>query len=218
MRRALALPALGALVAALVMLVAGARDERSLAFSSDAAITGEVGRFDPGEYGCQAPVRVVAPFRAIAPAIAEPDREPGGPVRLRVLRDGRSLAVGVVQHVNNGDRPHVRLDHEIPMGSPIVVCVENLQGRPLGVFGDPDGRADPSSLRVDGVLVAGDLALDFYADHPRSVVAQAGEIARRTARFAAGFGGAWTAWLMAALVLLAAPALLAAALRDADRP
>jgi hypothetical protein len=69
-----------------------------------------------------------------------------------------------------------------------------------------------SSASLDGKDLPGrDIAIVFPRDKPKSALALVPEMFRRASLFRPGWLGAWTYWVLAALVLLAAPLLLARA-------
>jgi hypothetical protein len=76
------------------------------------------------------------------------------------------------------------------------------------------GRGDP--LRPPHALLGGRRLLDdldlAFERGPRTLLSQAPAIAQRAALFRAGWVGTWTYAVLALLLVLAVPALLAAAL------
>jgi hypothetical protein len=58
--------------------------------------------------------------------------------------------------------------------------------------------------------------LTFGRRHPTTALSLVPTMFRRAGLFHGGWVGAWTYWLLAALVALAVPALLVRALRDAE--
>jgi hypothetical protein len=84
----------------------------------------------------------------------------------------------------------------------------------VAVFGNAGIASRPTTAAVAGKPVDADLNVAFERD-PRSLLSLAPAIAERAALFRAGWVGLWTYALLAALMLLAVPALLVRALRDA---
>src|SRR5206468_5663138 len=101
-------------------------------------------------------------------------------------------------------------------------CFRNLGPGKALLFGDTElGSVHPtistSVASVDGhPLLADDIALVIPRPKPKSVLALVPEMFRRAALFRPGFVGAWTYWVLAALILIAAPLLLARAMASAD--
>jgi hypothetical protein len=101
-------------------------------------------------------------------------------------------------------------------GATIALCIRN-DGRRL-VY-PSGGEQEPDSGTVEGHHRSGaDLALVFAREHPRSALGLVPTIFRRAALFRFGWLGAWAYWTLAALVLLAVPALCVLALRRAAGP
>jgi hypothetical protein len=74
-----------------------------------------------------------------------------------------------------------------------------------------------SAATLDGRRLPNrDIAMVFPRAEPKSVLALVPEMFRRAALFRPGWVGAWTFWLLAALILLGAPLLLARALASAE--
>ena len=102
-------------------------------------------------------------------------------------------------------------------GESIAVCVENRGRRPAFIYGDADAAARSSTSYLNGKPTGSDLALEFERRRPRSLAGLIPAMFDRAALFRAQWVGAWTYWLLAALVVVGAPALLVGAVRAAAR-
>jgi hypothetical protein len=163
---------------------------------------------------CQTPIEVLADTRAVELWVRT--SHPGAPLAVMV-RDLRGRPLG-------RDRVTVGPGHPAPVqasfarireGTSIALCVRNLGAAPVAASG---GQQEPDA----GTLMAGqrrgsDLTLVFLRERPRSDLGLVPTMFRRAALFRFGWVGAWTFWVLAALVLLVVPALCAFALARAAR-
>ena len=207
-------------VLALVVL-AGAR-ETQLAFTIGVTPAGPQRAIEPGQTGCQGTIDVPegGAFDAVevalgtygrpGPALAATIREqPGG----AVLESGR-LAGGYPDVADGLQR--IALDREVPAGSRIAVCLRNAGSTKVAPFGNGDVVNGLSTYTVDGEPAGTDITIRFQQP-AQSMLSRFGEVADRAALFRPGWVGAWTYWLMAAVIPLGIPALLAFALPGALR-
>jgi hypothetical protein len=164
-----------------------------------------------GATACQGPLDVPTAFAA-----AEVRVEAPAGARLEVVRSaGRArLAAGAIAPARGGAAARTaRLDRAVPAGERVDVC---LSGRAaLAVHGGPGGWAPASGLRVDGRPAGTDATVALLRAEPASLLALLPEQARRASLFRPGWVGPWTYAVLLAAVVLAVPALLAAALRRA---
>jgi hypothetical protein len=103
-------------------------------------------------------------------------------------------------------------------GDSITVCIGNRGRRPVDVWGTIDGASGDTSASLNGKAIGMDMSIDFERDHERSLLALAPQMAERASLFRAGWLSPAAYAVLAALVLVAVPALLLAALRAALRP
>lgn len=183
-----------------------------------------VGRAEPGQVLCQGPIDVpkTAPFDGIT--IVARGEAPG---RARVLATIEGPAGGVVlARGRAGIAPQpapgtvaIPVAPRVRGGREIRVCLRSLGPGTLAVRGNADVAAASSTLRLDGRKLDRDMTLDFTAPQS-SLLGRAGDVMRRAALFRPDWTGTWTFWLLAALVALGVPVLLAVGLRSAglDEP
>lgn len=125
-----------------------------------------------------------------------------------------------------------------PRGPALDVIVRDVAGREIARGRIPAGYRDGSSpstrfqpVRADRTVSvclrrsgaagsrrrSGELTLTFLRSKPASTLSMLPTIFRRAALFRFGWVGAWTFWTLAALLVLAVPALCAFALARATR-
>jgi GT2 family glycosyltransferase len=208
--RNFALAAFGAVfaVALLVLGIAAGNDKGGVAFTNASAPVGEVVSLGPGGTSCE---RVDAPAGFDAVRLITIAKTNGQQLRA-VVREPASGAVigrghGLLPAGNGQVGVYVG---RVRGGRTIDLCLQNASARRIGLYGAP-GRA---RARRNGVNRAGDPTLVFETE-PRSLLHRIPDAFQRAALFKPGFLGAWSFWLLAALVLLAVPALTALALSRA---
>ena len=213
------------LVAALALALSAAGDKRTLAFSNGVNtfhLASFVGR---GYVACERDVHVEGGFDALQLALLAAPRRADLAVTVAPSSGGRPIASGPVPPGSGSRRTSiatVRLSRGIPAGGSVDICVRSRNARRLAaIMGNPDTGGDPSHVEVIGphggrAELGTDFHLVFLRDHPRSVLSQVPAIFRRAALFRPGFIGAWTYWVLLAIVLVAVPALLVRALRAAE--
>ncbi len=221
-RGAIVFASLAALGVALLLLV-GAGRETKLAFTLGVFPGGPVATLGSGQTGCQAPIDV--PEGGAFDAITVPlgtYRRPGSPVAATVtdVTTGRVLARGTLPggYPDVGERQleRIAVAPTVPEQSRIIVCLRNSGSGRVAIYGNPDIAAPASMLLKDGTPVGADAALRFET-RSRSVLSLFGRSADRASLFKAGWVGPWAFWLLAALVVLAVPALITFALVRAER-
>lgn len=210
--------AFGAVVAggfAAVAIAAGS-DERDLAFTLGVRPSLVAAEIPPGAEGCQRPVPVSEPFTGVRTQLGTYER-PGPPLELTV-RDARGSAVLARGDLARGypdvSQQTIELDRRIGGANRVSVCLRNAGDRRVAVYGGPELARRNSSVEVDGQEVATDMTLVFTRES-RSALALVPDVFDRASAFRPAWVGPWTFWALAALLLLAVPGLLAAALRDA---
>ena len=147
---------------------------------------------EAGQVICQTPIDVPAEFD-----------------RAQVTRaDGTAMLARV------GDaRTHQPVETPVPEGRRVEVCVEG----PVVVLGNAPLASRSSEARRNARPIKADLAVVFYRDDGKSILALAPDVVER----ASLFHGAWVKpWLLGALgvlLLTAFPLLLGVALRESSR-
>jgi hypothetical protein len=209
------------LLAVVVLGVAAAGLHRDpLAFTLGVVPGAAVATLQPGDELCQQPIAVPpgAGFDRVRFVLGTFGR-PGPRVNVTV-RDARTDTV-----LGRGRLPAGYADigrqpsHDVRVGSvpaerTVSVCLADRGDVKVALYGNADVAAAGTTATRQGKAQGYDLTLIFLRK-PRPVLAEAGAIARRAALFKPGWMGAWTVWLLAALVVLAVPALLVRAVAGA---
>jgi hypothetical protein len=209
---------LGLAVAAIAGLIgAAALDRRDLAFTPGVPIIGTAAELDSKEQACQTKLAVPEAFREIE-FVPLTGGEPGPRLNVKLLdtKSGRRLARRKVSAGYPGDRP-LRVDvGRVPAGRRVDVCIANRGPDDVKLAGGKSESVLGSPLTVEFHEVEGwAVSLRFLRGHPRPVLSQVPLIIHRAALFRPGLVGPWTFWLLAALMVVAVPLLLAQALRRA---
>jgi hypothetical protein len=219
MRRAVVVfLALAALSVGALLLVGAGRDTR-LAFTLGLTPGSAVTTLAPGQLACQSAIDV--PSGGGFDTIVIPlESGPGAQIEATVLDalTYRVLARGTPasESADAGGRRVARIHVTPAVGenTRVAVCLRNAGTGRVGVVGNADVAAPSSSLIKDGKPVGADAAFVFERAQ-RSVLSEFGVSADHAALFQAGWVGPWAFWLLAALVALGVPALLAFALTRA---
>jgi hypothetical protein len=206
------------------LLVGRAFDERPLQQRLGVFISGSVAALAPGHTGCQGSIALADDTSAVTFNPGTPHAEPG-PAIVATVRDHfsqKTLATGrLAAGYSVRKAQTAQLSPPVKANSQVDVCFRNLGPGKALLFGDTElGSVHPtistSSASVDGQpLLSQDIAMVFPRARPKSVLALVPDIFRRASLFRPGFVGPWVYWLLAALILLAAPLLLARALATA---
>lgn len=209
--------AIGAAAIAFVVFLAQ-REQRDFAFTANVRATHVVATAVPGEEACQRGLGTSARFDIVEVLLGTYAR-PGPPlaVTVREHESGRALARGRLSagaSDNTGARGLV--EPPVERGRDVDVCFRNEGKRKVAFYGgapeDTPGHAYQGS-RPGG----GDMRLVFFRRESRSVLSQVPEMFERAAVFRPDPVGAWTFWVLLALVAGGVPGLLALALRAALR-
>jgi hypothetical protein len=213
-----------AVVGLAALLVGRAFDERPLEQRLGVFITGPVAPLSPGHYACQGSIALADDTSAVTFNPGTPHAEPG-PAIVVTVRDSYSQKTLSTGRLAAGFSPRkaqtVQLSPPVKANSQVDVCFRDVGPGKTLLFGDTElGSAHPSNstsvASVDGhPLLTQDIAMVFPRAKPKSVLALVPEIFRRASLFRPGFVGPWVYWLLAALILVAAPLLLARALATA---
>jgi hypothetical protein len=214
----------GAAAIAAAGLLTAAADRRELAFVNGVAPRDPALELEPRHTACQREVEVMEPFSRVRLALDTRGRA-GPPLDLRVSRHGSGRLLGKGRAAG-GYLASARAPEEspvvevgpVPAGGEVDVCVRNAGSASLLIGGST------GSSREAGDLEAGERRLEpvdasahvtFLRERPTSLLAQLPAAFRRAALFHPPLVGAWTFWLLSALVLVALPWLLAIAVRSA---
>jgi hypothetical protein len=224
MRRAALLTAAIAVAGILAAGVTALADSRRDAFTLGvpATWTGLVKLRQGGEV-CQAPIAVPkgGDFDAVRFALGtEGHPGPQLEVLVREARGGAVIGRGglAAGYPDSAVTPNhtVAVGH-VPAGRTIAVCLANKGSKRVFVYGNAGAASRSSEAMADGRVLPLDMDLVFVRSEPRSLLALMPDVLHRAALFRAGWVGTWTYFLLAALVLLAVPALLARAVGAATR-
>jgi hypothetical protein len=203
------------------LLVVASQRDTSLAFTLGVTPGAPVPAIEPGGVGCQGPIDVPegGAFDAVELPLGTFERP--GPALVLTVRDpgsGAVLARGALPagYRDVGDEPQqqIAVRPRVEAGTRVVVCLRNAGRGPVAPFGNADVAAVDQTYTIDGEAQGVDAALVFRQE-PRSLLSRFALIVQRAALFRPGWVGAWTYWLLAALVVLGLPALLAFALARA---
>ncbi len=219
-------PALLGFLAALVvgaagLLGLGLTQRSSLAYTPGVTPFAPVVEVRPQQRVCVAPITPPrdTTFERVR-VFAGTDGRPGPPLEVTVSPEanGPDLARGrsAGGYRSSGPAPTeatVDVGRVRPTG-PVVVCVRNAGAGRIALFG-AGGIASAPASSLDGAPVSGDVAVRLEHRRSRSVIALGPAMAERAARFKPGWAGPVGLGLLAALVLLGVPALLAVAVRRA---
>jgi hypothetical protein len=203
------------------LLLVGLSKGSALVYTLGVAPQGPVAQLKPGSRACQGPVRL--PDGSRFERIGFYPRAAGGPgspvgVTVRAAAGGPTLARGVLAGgYRSGSPPPLRqvTVGRQRQGPPLTVCFRNAGSRPLELWGTA-AIASPSTLAiVDGKPADFDLGVTFERSGQRSLIALAPTIAERASVFHPQWVSPVAYALIAALVLIGAPALLLLAVRRA---
>jgi hypothetical protein len=214
------------------MLVRASSDERPLQQVLGVFVNGPVVALDKGHTGCQGPIGLTDSTSRIEFNPGTPHAVPGPAMdaTIRAAGTSRVLAGGRLRAGFDPRVPQtVSVTPAVRANTIVDICFGNLGPRRVLLFGDKAYGGGStgflgvhptivtSSASLDGKQLSnGDIAVVFPRSRPKSVLALVPEMFRRAALFRPGWLGVWTYWLLAALVLIGAPLLLARAAASAD--
>ncbi|MFL5819780.1 MAG: hypothetical protein ACJ76S_03755 [Solirubrobacteraceae bacterium] len=220
--RALLLGGAAAVVIAAVIVLA--TDQRRLAFTNGVAPRQAVATLTPGQRACQRRIPVIERFGLVAPATDTGGR-PGPALGVSVLehRSGGVIRVGRVPagyrtRIDAPGAPATAEVGRVRSGRDIDVCLDNAGAAPVQLVGTSVTKSSQSDLEAGGRgqrPAGGNLQLIFLRERPISLLEELPAAFARAALFHPPVVGAWTFWLLAALVAVGVPLLLARALRSA---
>ena len=202
-----------------VVLLAAATDERHLAFSLAVRPSEPGVEALPQQEACQRDVDVEEPFDSLTilpAAFFHP--VPRLVVRVSDRANGALAAAGVLGDGHPENKPTtIELNRSVRRGSRVDVCFRNLGRWKLAFFSGPGTDNEPSFATLDGRYIRSDILIDFLRSRPRTMLDMVPDVFRRAALFHPRWVGAWTFWLLSALLVLLVPLALAAAARSAAR-
>ncbi len=211
-------------VGLVVVAVAGARAERPEAFATGIEAVGPITVLERGGTVCQAPIEVPEPFGAVRFTVA-PVGAVLGPVEVTVR--GATPEAVPQEAIGRGVLPRgplpgevtVALDRTVGAERRVAVCLTNRGPAGVQTWGDDFPARTPvgsQAVDEDGQPLPGDLFVRFPVEEPPSVLERIPATFEHAAPFKLGGVGTWVFWVLAALVLLGTPALLARAVAAAD--
>jgi hypothetical protein len=210
--------------AVVVLLVSAMATKERRAFTLGVAAAGPVTTLQPRQEVCEEPVVVpdsAAAFDRVAFSLGT-FGHPGPPIDVRLSAvdggfEARGRLPGGYADVKRAPTPAVPVGHVAPLGEPLRICLRNAGTTTVSVYGNGDLASRTSTAVKDGKLAGVDVALVLERNTPRSALSLVPAMFRRASLWRADWVGAWTYWVLGALVLLALPALLAVALRSSLR-
>jgi hypothetical protein len=206
MRRPAALTGFICAVAVVGLLVLAFAQRTRLAFTLGVVPAVPAATLQPGSEACQTPI-AVPPGGDFDRVVVKLGTGNGAVVQVRDVGTKHVLGEGAVA----AERADVG---KITGNRSVDVCVLNHGQGALQVIGSGDIASRSTVGMVDGKPSGTDLTLRFERA-PRSLLSLVPRMFDRAALFKTGWAGGWTFWLLAALVLLAVPALL---VRAVSRP
>jgi hypothetical protein len=99
----------------------------------------------------------------------------------------------------------------------VTVCIRNRGSRKVAFYAAADRAESRAGVFIDGKRVVATPTLTFNERKPVTLAERAGVTAGRIAVFRAFLDHAWVVWLLALLVLVVVPVLVAAGLATAER-
>ena len=210
------------LLAGLVALLAlGLTQGSALVYTLGVAPQGPVATLKPGDRACQGAIDLPSgeSFERVGfyPRTATGSDSPLD-VTITAAAGGRALAhAQLASGFRNSSPPGLR---RVDVGrltpdERIVVCFRNAGARQVELWGTGAVASPSTSATLDGKPTAFDLGVTFENRQSRSLIALAPKIARRASLFHPQWTSPGAYAVLAALVLLAVPALMVLALRRA---
>jgi hypothetical protein len=202
--------------AVLALALTGLTTREHRAFTLGVASAGPVVTLQPGQQVCQEPIAVPdddAAFDRVAFVLGTRSL----PVDVTVAEpSGRVVGRGRRQDGHAGGAQSVAVG-PVTTRESLRVCLRDAGNGRLVVFGNGDAASRTTTAAVDGKPVHTDISLVFERAEPRSALSLVPAFFERMSLWRASWVGAWTYWLLGAIVLAAVPVLLAFALRSVLR-
>jgi hypothetical protein len=218
-RRAVAATLAAFLAGVLTVVLLAATDERHLAFSLAVRPATPGVEVRPGHEACQRDVDVEESFDSLT-VLPAAFYHPVPRLALRVVDRAtrRTVATGLLHDGHPENRPTtIYLGARVPKGRPVDVCFRNRGAWRLAFFSAPASDNEPSFATLDGRYVDSDIVVDFLRHPPRTTLSMVPDVFRRAALFHPSWVGAWTFWLLLAVLVVGVPAALAGSVRAAAR-
>jgi hypothetical protein len=193
-------------------VVAG--DDHDTAFTLGVAPGLPAAELRPEAEACQTPVPVAEAFDGVRMQVGTYRRQ-GSPlaVSIRTADSGPEIAAGRVPGgYADVSQLEVELDSTVAPGQRVAVCVRNAGQRKMAIYGGPELANGGTTVEIGGRDQKTDMTLVFTRP-PSSLLSQTPEIFERASLFRPVWIGPWAYWLLAGLLLVAVPALLARSLR-----
>jgi hypothetical protein len=210
----LAVLAVGLIAVAAVGLTRGS----GLVYSLGVSAAGPAVAVAPGGVACQTPISVPdgAAFDRVGVTLSTYE-QPGSElmVEVRSVDGDRRLATGTLP-AGYRDGPHVVEVGRVATRAPLAVCLRNTGSGPLAVYGQPTIASPRTNATLDGKKLGIDMAITLNREQ-RSFIALLPTMAERASLFRAGWVGPFTYLVLALLVVIGAPLLLARAMAAAAR-
>jgi hypothetical protein len=198
-------------------LAASIVDKRELAFTLGVQPAAVAAVAKHGQTVCQGPIDVPAAASTVAfevdtagkpgPPIAIATRGPAGEIAGRGSVPG-GYANGATLHAAVGG---------ITEGATLTLCFRNDGRGSVGLYGNGPAAARTSAATLDGAGVGTDLTLVFERSDSHSLLAALPDVFQRAALWHPGWIGAWSFWVLLALLLAGVPLLLRRALAAAEQ-
>jgi hypothetical protein len=219
MRSRAARAGLAAMAAGLgILLLVAVVDRRELAFTLAVRESEPGVVLQPRDSACQRGIDVEESFTGARFLLATYFK-PGPRLAVRVTdhRTGELLALGGLRDgYADGKKSTARLDRTVEAGRRADLCVRNAGPRRVAIFSGPPTDNEPSDATVNGKPVDKDVVIEFIRRDEATVLSLVPDVFDRAALFHPSWVGAWTFWLVLALLLVAVPLLLVRALRVVD--
>ena len=197
-----------------LLLALGLLEQRSEAFTLGVEPASPL-KLSPGAEVCQRSIEPPAGFsRVTLEVVSKPGRAPTFDVR--VLSRGRQVAGNPAVGTLSGERTPVVTVGDVPAGDRISVCVENTGQRAFQVLGNSGLAHPPSAAYRRDKQIDYDMALVFLRPSDASLLSLTGDMVERAALFRGEWIGAWSVWVVVALLLTAFPLLLYRAVRNVE--
>ena len=207
------------LAGVVTLLVVAATDQRELAFSLAVRASEPGILLQSGQEACQHDIDVEVPFDRVTLLLAT-YFQPGPRLEFRVLdhSSGTVVATGVLPDGYPDSKiSGATLSRLVPTGRHVDICMKDVGPRRVALFSGPGTDNEPSYATLDGRPIQFDILIDFIRPHRRSALSLIPDMFDRAALFHPRWVGAWTFWLLAAVLLVAVPALLCRAVRAAGQ-
>ncbi|MFZ0039919.1 MAG: hypothetical protein WAK93_01315 [Solirubrobacteraceae bacterium] len=198
--------ALVALLGGLGLVVAGASERRTTAFSLDVPITTVAATMKAGSRLCQGPIAVSAAAAGVRIWIA-PVGRPGASLRVvaRSAGGSRLVASGYTNIAPSAGLtiPVVRFNHPVARGTTISLCLTNTGHAPIPLAGSTPG-AHSGVLQSSGESLGSAATMIFVSPHSTSLLSSLPTVFDRASLFRPTWMHPWVYWVLVAGLLVAA--------------